>query len=323
MAKTQAGKKLKDALKGPVVAMTTPFNRDGSLDLSGLRQLTAHYVQQGTPSVIAAGSTGEFYSLTDEERVRVIRTVVEDSNGRMTVIGCCAHSGTQLALNLAKECASMGCDGVMVTPPYYSFSGFEGFKRHLQVISDSADIGIVVYFSGSVLRFPVISEMIAERWTCPAELVELAEIPNVGAFKDASGNFGFHRDLIRGVDGPDGLAAVIGSDGMGYHLWGHLWGSRSFITGLGNIWPKPESEFFGKLEAGDIKGATAIVADMEVEYLRATKATGKYWSCVKYLLDKMGLPGGHMRLPLLDLNDEEKRSMDQMCRVCGLDEGLF
>lgn len=323
MAKTEASKKLKEAMTGPVVAMTTPFNRDGSLDISGLKKLTAHYVQQGIPSVIAAGSTGEFQSLTDKERVEVIRTVVEESNGKMNVIGCCAHSGTQLALDLAQECVKIGCTGIMVTPPYYSFSGFEGFKQHLQVISDNADIGIVVYFSGSVLRFPAISEMVVERWECPEKIMELAKIPNVGAFKDASGNFGFHRDLSRGVAGPDGLTSVMGSDGMGYHLWGYLWGSRCFLTGLGNIWPKPEIDFFNKLESGDLKGAQDIVATMEIEYLRATKETGKYWACVKYLLDKMNLPGGYTRLPLLDLNEDDKKSMDRMCKVCGLDESLF
>jgi len=323
MEKTDASKKLKRALRGPVVAMTTPFNKDGTLDMAGVRALTAHYVEQGTPNVIAAGSTGEFQALSDEERIQVIRAVTEEAAGNMTVIGCCAHSGTQLALELARECAAIGCDGIMVTPPYYSFSGFQGFKQHLQAISDNVDIGIVVYFSGSVLRFPAISKMVSERWTCPQELIELARIPNVGAFKDASGNFGFHRDLIRGLDGPDGLAAVMGSDGMGYHLWGYLWGSRCFLTGLGNIWPKPEIEFFEKLEAGDIKGAQAIVAEREIEYLRATTATGKYWSCVKYLLDKMNLPGGHMRLPLLDLDAEERKCMDRMCEVCGLNDRLF
>jgi 4-hydroxy-tetrahydrodipicolinate synthase len=303
--------------------MTTPFNADRSLDLKGLRELTAFYAEQGIPNVIAAGSTGEFYSLTDEERKQVIRTVVEEAAGRMLVIGCCAHSGTSIAKELAIYCAGIGCDGIMVTPPYYVYSGSEGLKCHYQAISDAAEIGIVVYFSGSVLRFPHIQGLVQERWECPQELRELAEIPNVGALKDASGSFGFHRDIILGLDGPDGLLAVMGSDGMGYHMWGHLWGSRCFLTGLGNIWPKPEIAFFGLLEKGDLEGARQIVAQREIGYLRATKATGKYFSCVKYLLNKMGLPGGYVRPPLLDLNEHERQSMNEMCSACGLDEQLF
>ena len=323
MAKTKASKALKQALRGPVVAMTTPFNKDLSLDLVGLRELTAFYVEQGTPNVIAAGSTGEFYSLTDEERRQVIQTVTEAAAGRMTVIGCCAHSGTALTVELARFCEEIGCDGIMVTPPYYTYSGFAGLKRHYQEVSDAAEIGIVVYFSGSVLRFPHVQSIVQERWKCSDELVELAQIPNVGAIKDASGNFGFHRDIIRELDGPDGPLAVMGSDGMGYHLWGYLWGSRCFLTGLGNVWPKPEIEFFDRLETGDLEGARQIVDQKEIGYLCATKATGKYFSCLKYLLNKMGLPGGYMRPPLLDLNEREQGSMDSMCEACGLDSDLF
>ena len=89
MNKSEVSKKLKQALVGPVVAMTTPFKSDLSLDLDGLRKLTDLYAESGIKNVIAAGSTGEFYSLTDEERKTVIRTVVEQNAGRMTVIGCC------------------------------------------------------------------------------------------------------------------------------------------------------------------------------------------------------------------------------------------
>ena len=323
MTKTEASQALKKALRGPVVAMTTPFNRDLSLDLGGLRALTSFYVEQGIPNVIAAGSTGEFFSLTDEERRAVIRTVVDESAGRMTVIGCCAHSGTAMAVELAQFCHEIGCDGIMVTPPYYSFSGFEGMKRHYEIISDSAPIGIVVYFSGSVLRFPEIQSVVKEAWACPPQLKELAAIPNVGAMKDASGSYGFHRDICRALDGPDGVLAVMGSDGMSYHLWGYMWGSRCFLTGLGNVWPKPEIEFFARLEEGDPSGAQRIVDEREIEYLRATKATGKYWPCVKYLLNELDLPGGYMRPPLLDLNEEEKRRMDEMCTKTGLNKSLL
>ena len=236
----------------------------------------------------------------------------------MTVIGCAAHSGTQMAIEIAKYCEEVGCDGVMVTPPYYSYSGFAGMKCHYQMISDAVNIGIVVYFSGSVLRFPDIQNMVKETWKCPEQMIELAKIPNVGAIKDASGNFGWHRDIVLGLDGPDGPAAVIGSDGMGYHLWGHMWGSRCFITGPSNIWPEVEVDFFNKLDGGDQPGALKIVRDIEIDYDCTTKETGKYWSCVKYLLNEEGLPGGYMRPPLLDLNEAEQKSVKAMAIRTGL-----
>ena len=318
MGNTAAAKKVKAALVGPVVAMTSTFNKDYSLDLEGMKVLTDHFIDGGIKNVIVAGSTGEFYSMTDVERMQVIKTVAEHAAGRITVIGCAAHSGTQLAIELAKQCKDVGCDGVMITPPYYSFSGVEGMLKHFELISEAVDIGIVGYFSGSVLRFPPVSGMVSEEWACPQAMLDLAAIPNVGAFKDASGNYGWHRDIVRALDGPDGEAAVMGSDGMGYHVWGHKYGSRCYLTGLGNVWPKIEVEFFDKLDSGDEKGAMEIVDTYELDYLRTTKATGRYWSCLKFFLDELGLPGGVMRPPLLDVTKEDKKNLKAMAKRTGL-----
>ena len=298
--------------------MTTPFKDDLTLDIEGLKRLTDLYVEGGITNVIVAGSTGEFFSMTDEERKQVITTVVEQSAGRMTVVAGCAHSGTDLSVALARHAKEVGADGVMVTPPYYSHTGFAGIKRHFEIVSESVDIGIVVYFSGSVLRFPAVSNVVREDFVCPPEMIELADIPNVGAFKDASGSYGFHRDVCLALDGPEGRIAVMGSDGMSYHLWGHSFGSRCYLTGLGNIWPKVEVGFFEKLEAGDSEGARRIVVEKELPYLAATKATGKYWACVKTLLDMAGEPGGPMRPPLLDLSEEQKKTVRRMAEETGL-----
>ena len=268
--------------------------------------------------MIVAGSTGEFFSMSDEERMLVIQTVAEHTAGRMTVIGCAAHSGTQLAIDIAMRCKDVGCDGIMVTPPYYSFSGLEGMLTHFKMISDAVDIGIVAYFSGSVLRFPAVSGMVSKEFGCPQAMIDIASIPNIGAFKDASGNYGWHRDIVRGLDGPDGLAAVMGSDGMGYHYWGHHYGSRCYLTGLGNVWPKIKVEFYDKLASGDQTGALDIVNTYELDYLKTTKATGKYWSCLKFFLDELGLPGGPMRPPLLDCTQEDKKLLLAMAKSTGL-----
>ena len=149
-------------------------------------------------------------------------------------------------------------------------------------------------------------------------MLDLAAIPNVGAFKDASGNYGWHRDIILGLDGPNGEAAVIGSDGMGYHLWGHKYGSRCYLTGLGNVWPKIEVDFYNKLESGDEKGALDIVTRYELDYLCTTKATGRYWSCLKFFLDQIGLPGGPMRPPVLDVAEQDQKNLLDMAKRTGL-----
>lgn len=315
--KTQAAKELREKLQGTTVAMTTPFNDDYSVDFEGLKKLTQMYVDAEVPNVIVAGSTGEFFSMPDEERKKVIKTVVDAAAGKMTVIGCAAHSGTQLTIELTQYCKDIGCDGVMVTPPYYSFSGVEGLKKHYQMVSDAVDIGLVLYFSGSVLRFPAVSGMVREDFICPSEFKELLSIPSIGAMKDASGNYGWHRDICRELEGNMGVR-VMGSDGMSYHLWGYTWGSRCFLTGLGNIWPEYEVEFWRDMESGNYDKAHKLVAEKELPYLQVTKATGKYWSSVKFLLNEINQPGGLVRPPLLDCNEKDQENVRSVCKSIGL-----
>ena len=105
---------------------------------------------------------------------------------------------------------------------------------------------------------------------------------------------------------------------MTLHVWGHMHGSRCYLTSLGNVWPKVELDFFEKLERGDQAGALETVNTIEHPYRVATRGTGKYWSSVKYMLNEIGLPGGYMRPPLLDLNEEDRTNVMAMCKSTGL-----
>ncbi len=302
---------LRDKLRGPVVAMTTHFKDDYSLDLEAMHRLTEFYVASGIPTVIVAGSTGEFYSLTDDERKAVQKAVVETAAGQMTVIAGCAHSGTQLTIDMVRYAESIGADGAMVTPPYYTYSGFEGLKTHYDLITQATDIGIVVYFSGAVLH------QVADILANPPMMLDLIEAGNghISAFKDASANFAFHRDVNQLLRGQ---VAVMGSAGMNYALWGWTFGLPCFLTGLGNIWPQWEIDFWQHLENGERAKAEQIVVEKDLPYLRVTKATGRYWACLKTLQDLVGLPGGPMRPPLLDCTPEQRDSLRKACTEIGL-----
>jgi 4-hydroxy-tetrahydrodipicolinate synthase len=325
MTKTEASEWLRTNMRGPVVAMTTPMNEDRSIDYNGLRKLTEFYNDSGIRWVAVGGSTAEFFSLTMDERRQCIQTVVETSDDDTHVLAGCQHSGTRLALDLVRFSEKVGADAVMVQPPYYSFSGFRSIKKHFEKISEHSNIGICVYFSGSNLRFPELSGFTEESRSCPPEMEELAAIPNVGAFKDATGDYGFHKDIVRALDGPDGQAAIMGSNGMEFHLWGHESGSRSFLTGLGNVWPSVEVEFFEALEDGRRDRAVEIVNEIEREYLHTTKfgdalGPGKYWVAVKALQEMQGLPAGPVRLPLLNLTTQERDALERMVHNTGLAE---
>ena len=112
--------------------------------------------------------------------------------------------------------------------------------------------------------------------------------------------------------------SVMGSYGMNYYLWGRRFGSRCFLTGLGNIWPRWEIEFGRHMEQGDMEAAERIVNEKDLPYLEATKATRRYWACVKALQEMQGLPGGPMRPPLVDCTPEQRAELRRVCTSIGL-----
>ena len=304
---------LRNKLRGPVVAMTTHFRDDLSLDLDAMRQLTEYYVRCGVSTVIADGSTGEFFSLTNEERQQVIKTVVDAADGKMTVIAGTAHSGTDICIELTKYAQDVGADGVMVTPPYYGYNGggMACLMSHYDKVSRATDIGIVIYFSGNVM--PQVTDILAK----PQMMLDLIGSCNghASGFKDASGDFAFHRDVSLLLAGK---VSVMGSAGMNYHLWGHMFGSPCFLTGLGNIWPSVEIVFYNHLQSGRHDEALKIVKQQDLPYLEACMSTGRYWACVKALQEMVGLPGGPVRGPLLAVTLDQREMLRKICTDIGL-----
>ena len=309
---------LRDKLRGPVIAMTTHFKDDYSLDLDGAKRLTEYYIEQKVPSVIVTGSTGEFFSLTNEERKQVQKAVIDTvkkAGSDMTVIAGVCHSGTHMTIELTKYAESIGADGVMITPPYYGTNGggFPVIQHHFDVVTKATEIGVVIYFSGAVMW--QVQDIIAK----PELMLDLVESCNghAAGFKDASGNFSFYRkhsELLKGK------VSTMGSAGMNYYLWGFEFGSPCFLTGLGNVWPKWEIEFYNHLVEGRRDQAVKIVKEKDLPYEAVTKGTKRYWACVKALQDMAGLPGGPMRPPLVDCTPEQRDELRRVCTQIGLME---
>ena len=201
----------------------------------------------------------------------------------------------------------------MITPPYYGTNGggFPVIQRHYDTITSATDIGIVIYFSGAVMW--QVQDVIAR----PELMLDLVESCNghAAGFKDASGNFPFYREHSELLKGK---VATMGSAGMNYYLWGFEFGSPCFLTGLGNIWPKWEIEFYEHLVAGRREEALQIVKEKDQPYLEVTKSTKRYWACLKALQGMVGLPGGKMRPPLMDCTPEQAQELRRVCTRIGV-----
>ena len=288
-------------LHGPVVAMTTPFNKkDLSLDLSGTRTLIDHYCENKSGPIIVGGSTGEFHALTMDERKVLLETAIDQADGRLPIIAGCPHSGTHLALDLVKHAQKEGAVGVMVTPPYYNYSGFEGVYRHFEIISGESDIGIMIYFSGALRA--MVQEIFAPN---PSLLYKICDLPHVVSVKDSSGNFMFLKAISQALKGKK---AVVASYGLDYFLWGYDYGCPSWITSLGKVWPQVEHTFWRALQSGDRETALRIAREQDRpsrDYANLRPKRYSYFPLIKALLDLEGLPGGPSRPPLLDWPEED------------------
>ena len=305
---------LREKLRGPVVAMTTHFKDDYSLDLDAMRRLTEFYVEEKVPTVIVTGSTGEFGALSDQERKEVQKTVIDVARGsEMTVIAGVADMASLKCIEHTKVAEQLGADGAMLTPPLAGTNGggFPMLQHHFDTVTRATEIGIVIYFSGAVLW--QVQDIIAR----PELMLDLVESCNghAAGFKDASGIFPFYRqhtELLKGK------VSTMGSAGMNYYLWGHEFGSPCFLTGLGNIWPRWEIDFHNHLIEGRRDEALRIVREKDLPYLAATKATNRYWACVKALQEMVGLPGGKMRPPLMECTPEQRENLRKVCTQIGL-----
>ena len=305
---------LREKLRGPVVAMTTHFKDDLSLDLDGAKRLTEFYVEQKVPTVIVTGSTGEYGALTNDERQRVQKAVIETARGSgMTVIAGASDMASLTCIELTKAAEGLGADGVMITPPLAATNGagFPAIQHHYDTVTSASDIGIVIYFSGAVMW--QVQDVIAR----PELMLQLVESCNghASGFKDASGIYPFYRAVSQLLKGK---VATMGSAGMQYYLWGCEFESPCFLTGLGNVWPKWEIDFYKHLTEGRRDEALKIVLEKDIPYIEVTKSTHRYWSCLKALQEMVGLPGGPMRPPLLDCTAPQRDQLRKACTRIGL-----
>jgi dihydrodipicolinate synthase/N-acetylneuraminate lyase len=184
---------LKKAIKGVDVVMTTPFNKDGSVDLGGMRANTQWLLERtkGKDFIITPmGSTGEFYAMSEEECKSVAKTVVDTVKGQnITFVGA-GRAGTQETIKMAKYAESIGADGVQVVLPYYHVPEEDGMYAHYKAVAESVNIGIMIYNNPDV----------SGSWIKPPLMAKLSKIPNIIALKENNSSIQAFYNMARAID---------------------------------------------------------------------------------------------------------------------------
>lgn len=281
------------------VAMVTPFDSDGELDVVAGRDLAAHLVEQGIDALVLAGTTGESPTTSDEEKVALLKAVREEVGDKARIIAGAGSNDTRHAVAMAKSAAEAGADGLLVVTPYYSKPSQAGVEAHFRAVAEATDLPVCLYDIPGRSGIPIDSGTIRK----------LAEVDTIQAVKDAKGDFLEASTLIQET----GLAWYSGDDPL--NLPWLAVGATGMISVVGHAAPKALRELVTAYENGDLARAREINANTLNVLARQQGALGGV-TFAKAALRLQGIEVGDPRLPVAAATDEQvERLREEMTQA--------
>ena len=286
---------------GAAVAIVTPFKNNG-VDYESLAALIERQIENSTDAIVICGTTGESSTLTDEEHKECIRFCVEKTNGRVPVIAGTGSNDTDYAISLSKYACEVGVDALLLVTPYYNKATPKGLIKHFTAIADATDKPIILYNvpsrTGVNISLPVYKEL-AKHERIVAAKEASGNISAVAALAEACGN---SLDIYSGND--DQIVPILSLGGKGV------------ISVLSNVVPKDTHDIVALWNEGKTKESLAL----QLKYLDLINAL----FCevnpvpVKTAMGLMGLCADEMRLPLCEMEENNKERLANALRNHGI-----
>lgn len=277
-----------DQLKGCGTAIVTPFRKDGTVDEPSLRAFIDWQIAEGIDFLVPCGSTGEAVTMTPAEHRRVVEITVEQVKGRVPVVAGAGSNDTAKAVALSKEMKGAGATHLLHVSPMYNKPPQRGIIAHFERIADATDLPIVVY------NVPGRTGSNIEAKTTLA----LAEVKNVVAVKEASGNLGQITDVLR--DRPAGFTVLSGDDEMTLAVMAA--GGEGVISVVSNATPKKMAELCRVAAKGDMAAARKLHFQL-LPWMRAAFIESNPIP-VKAAMAMLGKMENRLRLPLVPLDEK-------------------
>ena len=270
------------------VALITPFKEDGSVDYDALLRLVDYQLQNGTDFLCVLGTTAETPTLTQEEKEKVKRVVIDRVNGRLPILLGVGSNSTQAVVDIVKNDDMTGVDALLVVVPYYNKPSQEGIYQHYKAVAEATDLPIVLYN---------VPGRTGVNMTAETTLRLARDFKNVVAIKEASGNIGQIDEIIKSK--PVGFDVISGDDGITFPLI--TLGAVGVISVLGNAFPREFSRMTRLALQGDYTNALAIHHKF-AEMCSLLFADGNP-AGVKAMLSIMGMIENKLRLPLVPVRE--------------------
>ena len=292
--------------KGSLVAIVTPMQDDGALDLPALKRLIDWHVAEGTDGIVIVGTTGESPTVNHDEHCLLIKTTVEHSARRIPVIAGTGANSTAEATELMRFAKSVGADGCLSVVPYYNRPTQEGLYRHFKAQAEAVDLPMLMY--------NVPGRTVADMGN--DTVLRLAQVPGIVGLKDATDNIERASHLMRDLvhAGKGDFALLSGCDGTALAFT--LLGGHGTISVTANVAPRLMRQMIAAALAGELARAREINNLLLPLHQRLFVEANPI--PVKWVVARMGLAGGALRLPMTQMSPQHVAALEDAMRQAGI-----
>ena len=292
--------------KGSLVAIVTPMQQDGSLDLPALKRLIDWHVAEGTDGIVIVGTTGESPTVDHDEHCLLIKTTVEHAAKRIPVIAGTGANSTAEATELMRYAKSVGADGCLSVVPYYNRPTQEGLYRHFKTQAEAVDLPMLMY--------NVPGRTVADMGN--DTVLRLAQVPGIVGLKDATDNIERASHLMRDLAsaGKTDFAMLSGCDGTALAFT--LLGGHGTISVTANVAPKLMHQMIAAALQGDLTTSRDINNKLLPLHQRLFLEANPI--PVKWVVARMGLAGGALRLPMTPMSSQHAAALEDAMRQAGI-----
>lgn len=287
---------------GSFAVIVTPFTIDGEIDEQAYRNVVDSVIDAGCHGLISAGSTGEFFLMTLEERKRVFSIAVNQTARRIPVLAGVSATRTDDVVDLVQSAKVIGCDGVMLLPPIYIGVDDRELMEFYRRASDEGGLPIMLYNSPLAVQASMSAQFV----------LELAELDNVVAIKDSSCDLQQIADLILYCG--DRLKVFVGEENQ--LLAGIAMGAVGAVAMVPQVVGRMAVELYETAAAGDMERARELHETVKRVYDLFDVGSG--YVCIKESMNMLGKSGGYSRPPMLPLTESQREKLRQIYEDVGL-----
>lgn len=289
--------------RGAGVAIVTPFTKNNEVDYEKLNELIEFHIANGSDSIVICGTTGEASTLSHEEHLEAIRFTVEKVNKRIPVIAGTGSNCTETAIYLSTEAEKYGADALLLVTPYYNKATQKGLIAHFTAVANSVKLPIILYNVPGRTGCNLLPKTIAALFH---------NVENIVGVKEASGNIAQAAEIMQLTDSK--LELYSGNDDMIVPILSL--GGCGVISVLSNVLPRQTHDIVAKYLDGDVKGS----CELQLKLFPLIKAL----FCevnpipVKTAVNLMGMNVGGLRMPLTDMEPENKEYLIKELKASGV-----